>query len=115
MNGKKFSCGICKKVFQTKQKLDVHTRVHTGKKPFVCSTCGKGFSTNGNLQRHQSTHSQERRFQCDICPEGKFFKTKNDLSIHTKYHFAPSHECEQCGKKFHHSNKLRRHEKIHMR
>ena len=80
----------------------------------MCSTCGKGFAQNSKLRRHQVAHSEERKFKCAICPEGRFFKTKPDLSIHMKLHFEPEHECKRCGKKFHRSSNLNKHMKTHL-
>ena len=107
-------CKVCLKVFADKFQLDTHNRVHTGQKPFVCSTCGKRFTTKGNLTNHQVTHSEERKHKCSICPEGRFFKTINQLSKHMRYHFEPEHECKHCGKKFHTSSNLKRHETNHI-
>ena len=79
----------------------------------MCSTCGKGFGRKDVLQAHIAIHSEERKHKCTICPEGKFFKTKQGLNSHMKFHFEPQHECNQCGKKFHQSQNLNRHMKIH--
>ena len=56
---------------------------------------------------------EERKHKCRICPEGRFFKTKAQLSQHIKYHFEPEHECKQCEKKFYTVGDLNKHVKIH--
>ena len=107
---KSFKCDVCLKVFPRKFILKRHYRTHTGEKPFACQVCDKKFSRKFTLAQHQATHSDVRNFKCSNCPEGRFFKTKNQLSNHMVYHYEPRFSCSHCGYKAHTKNKLLRHE-----
>ena len=90
-----------------------HYKIHTREKPFVCQICDKTFSQKVNLVRHQATHSDVRNFKCSVCPEGRFFKTKDQLSHHMKFHYEPKFSCSHCHYKAHTKSNLSQHEKSH--
>lgn len=45
-------CTICEKSFETKYRLSLHQRIHTGSRPFVCEKCGKTFTTKRLCRTH---------------------------------------------------------------
>ena len=79
----------------------------------MCSTCDKKFAHKANLQNHETTHSDERKFKCEICQDERYFKTKQDLNNHMKFHYEPSYQCQVCQKSFHCKKDLNRHMRTH--
>ena len=110
---KSFKCQVCLKVFTCKSLFTRHYRIHTGEKPFACQFCDKKFSRKFTLVDHQATHSDVRSFKCSVCPEGRLFKTKNQLSNHMKFHYAPKFSCSYCDHKSYTKVHLAKHEKTH--
>uniref|UniRef100_A0A3B3ZFA6 C2H2-type domain-containing protein n=1 Tax=Periophthalmus magnuspinnatus TaxID=409849 RepID=A0A3B3ZFA6_9GOBI len=55
------SCTFCGKLFLAKFKLREHERVHTGEKPYTCDTCGSTFTHASNLRKHQQLEALKVR------------------------------------------------------
>ena len=110
---KAFKCDVCLKIFKSKADLKAHYRTHTREKPFSCQVCDKKFAQKQHLVQHQATHSEVRSFKCSICPEGRFFKTKNQLFKHMVFHYEPKFSCKYCFYKCHRKADLKKHERTH--
>ena len=108
-------CNVCWRVFESKEKLQLHYRTHTGEKPFACKICNRKFTRKCNLDRHEATHSEVKPFKCTICPDGKSFKTKDGLRNHLRYHYRPKFSCDYCNHKSHSRGGLNRHAKTHFK
>ena len=112
---KSFKCDVCLKVFPCKAMLKTHYRTHTGEKPFACQLCGKKFAHKSTLVQHQATHSDVKNFKCSICPDGRCFKTKNQLSQHMAFHYEPKFSCSYCDHKSYTKMSLEKHIETHFR
>ena len=92
-------CGICDKVFQTKNLLKNHKTIHgkgnerhlkskmhihripDGHKDYKCEFCGKSFSEGGKLKKHILTiHEGHKDYRCESC--GKSFSQAGALKKH---------------------------------
>ena len=112
---KGLKCDVCLKIFSNQNDFKRHYRTHTGEKPFACPICDRKFAVKFALVRHQATHSEMKSFKCSICPEGRFFKTKSQLTNHMIYHFEPKFSCSHCDHKSYRSDHLKTHEKTHIK
>jgi uncharacterized Zn-finger protein len=54
-----YVCEPCEMAFETRQDLDIHDWIHTGKKPFKCDFCEKCFSVSDKLNSHKKIHIRE--------------------------------------------------------
>ena len=83
-NGKRlFSCEVCGKESRDKFNLDMHMRVHDGKRPYDCKNCYKSFKYPGCLKDHMiSWHSSDEQFSCGKCL--KPFRKKSSLMEHLR-------------------------------
>ena len=111
---KPFACQFCDRKFAHKSALTRHKATHTREKLFAFQFCGRKFAQKSNLVRNQATHSDVRNFKCSICPEGRFFKTKDQLNHHVIFHYEPKYSCSQCDHKSYTTSDLSKHEKTHV-
>ena len=79
----KFKCGICNKLYNSKQVLKRHLNMHRGIYSYTCAICGKGYTSRSNLRGHvASQHTKVKEFKCSFC--GTEFTTKYWLKDHVK-------------------------------
>ena len=112
---KALKCDVCLKLFCNKTQLKSHYKTHTGEKPFACQICDRKFSLKHALTRHQASHRDDKPFKCSICPEGRYFKTKNGLSMHMVFHYERKFLCNYCDHKSYTKSSLNAHEKTHIK
>lgn len=103
-------CNLCDKTFVDDNRLMIHMKRHTDKKPtsFECTICFKTFSQQGNLKTHYRIHTNEKPYTCDLCT--KDFRQLSGLKAHQRTHldFRP-YKCNTCTMEFHQSSALRAH------
>lgn len=83
-------CKICNKVFESKDELMYHLKIHSGSrviktpadKKYHCSFCDRSFYTGKDVRRHLVVHTGLRDFLCQYCPQR--FGRKDHLTRHIK-------------------------------
>ncbi|CAG9570730.1 unnamed protein product [Danaus chrysippus] len=83
-------CKICDEVFNSRQEIVNHLKVHTGSrapksdtdKKFTCDHCDRRFFTAKDVRRHLVVHTGRRDFLCPHCPQK--FGRKDHLVRHVK-------------------------------
>ena len=55
-----YKCDVCKTVYNRKQLLYRHMKLHPNVQPYICSTCGRGFCEMVELKIHKATHTNAR-------------------------------------------------------
>ncbi|OWK52470.1 zinc finger protein PLAGL1 isoform X2 [Lonchura striata] len=110
-----YPCRLCGKIFDSIDKLTVHTYVHKGERPYKCSQhgCTKAFISKYKLLRHSATHSPQKSHQCGYCE--KTFHRKDHLKNHLQTHDPNkmAFKCEECGKKYNTKLGYKRHLALH--
>ena len=107
---KSFKCELCPSRFFSREGLTKHLNSH--KLGYQCYKCSQKFATKAQLDTHHESHGNDE-LVCHLC--SKVYKTKAMFDRHIRSHDVV-HECDQCGKKFPNSSRLRGHvQKVHLR
>ncbi|XP_053684900.1 zinc finger protein 436-like [Sabethes cyaneus] len=109
-----FRCDICSTNFNNIRALRMHRKNHMGPpKVWACEVCQKKYTSKNLLDEHMNMHSGKRPFKCPHCP--KDFASKYTLAAHMKIHQDRERvfNCKECGKGFYNQSNLLQHEKIH--
>ncbi|XP_053645730.1 zinc finger protein 14 isoform X2 [Cherax quadricarinatus] len=135
-----YTCKFCGAMFHTPYNLNLHINTHTQEKKYVCVHCGSAFLRPNNLCAHKKRfHSSgDAKLICEVC--GKSMDTPKALRRHKLTHHSkpkplachqfpnsytgkgsPKHHLGihtgekplrcTCGKSFHKSSALSRHQR----
>lgn len=107
-----YSCELCPSKFGTKQKLKLHSIIHSDERPFKCNHCDKRFRRRANMYEHNMVkHSDEKRYKCSHCD--KQFSLPYNLRLHERIHTGEKpYKCNLCPEKYTNSGALRRHASV---
>lgn len=125
---RKFQCSFCSKKFFHKRNAQVHERIHT--KPSKCQQCDfkcaneqtlfdhihkEHFigSKNVNMSQAKSQKRSPGFYECFICHLS--YKFRINLKYHMLQHGEKKIQCKICPRKFYTKNRLREHERIHIK
>lgn len=109
-----YSCKLCCKFYERKDKCMVHVKTHLGIKQYACILCNAKFVCKSDVMKHiRFSHTNPRPIQCPKCP--KRFKSKFYLMEHDNVHKGVRpYSCTDCGQSYHHKVSLQIHMKSHL-
>jgi KRAB domain-containing zinc finger protein len=111
-----FKCTTCQKIFERRDSLTRHEKIHSGELNDValtCTTCGQKFLYKSSLTRHQSrVHALKLAFACHLCD--RRFRYESSLATHILIHRdSRPFKCTVCDKKCRTKYQLSQHLLVH--
>lgn len=114
-------CRKCSRYIRCHEiSLEKHMEECTGPVPFKCKFCEKEFKYESSLKSHIIRHDPDapKRFNCPQCTYKSNYKAnlkKHLKNIHNTERVKKEYPCtfENCEKKFHTEDNLKRHMKFH--
>lgn len=116
-NGKRFSCSLCPKSYDTEDEMQSHATVHVLSEGsnLECRLCKQVFSSPAKLQVHLIEHNfyGMNQFTCYVC--SSVFTAASGLQAHIIGHGLGSrpYECGHCQMKFFFRAELDNHRFVH--
>lgn len=109
-----YSCKLCFKFYERRDKCTVHVKTHLGIRQFTCIVCNAKFVCKSDVMKHiRCSHINPRPIQCPKCP--KRFKSKFYLAEHDNVHKGVRpYSCTDCKQSYHHKVSLQIHMKSHL-
>ena len=109
-----FKCDYCGTQFKTKNRMQVHTKMHLGGEMHKCSRCFRSFATQSKLASHVKVHVEEKPYKCEHCSMA--FRAVSNLLNHIRTHTRERpYKCSWCDKTYSHPSNFYLHRKSHYR
>ena len=78
----KYFCSLCGKHFKSASGYYMHVRLHQERGTVECKICKRVCETKKRLEMHMTSHNTVRQFKCLRC--GRWYKYKWNLNKHSK-------------------------------
>ncbi|XP_026482944.1 zinc finger protein 883-like [Ctenocephalides felis] len=107
MHAKQYKCDCCEALFSKLTDLRDHRKIHQGFQPFKCHLCPKQYKNEPSLVAHVNAHSEDCKYKCELC--GQTFMQRIKLIGHMEKHSGVLIYCKICERAFTNSITLKAH------